>query len=527
MPLIKKQRAITAADLPPENAMDVEVSAAINAHAGATDPHPIYLTQLEGDGRYRQSATAITDAELPATIARDTEFQAADTAHVNATDPHTQYRLKSVAITDAELPATIARDAEFQAADTAHVNATDPHSQYLNNTRGDARYLGITAKAADAESVDGIDSSRINFGSNWSKASGAGVNLEANFTTSGFIDCYYGGGTFPPSMSHVHGFQVRHDNITNLWGMQAVCQYNINNEFYFRTINGGVWQPWRRIWNDGNFDPANHAQTFTATTKAVGTSIGGIATANNDPANNCGLEVRSANPASAAYLSLHRLGIYGIHLGLDINNQLSVGGWSLGNVSYKIFHEGSPSQIKAPLPTALVAGNSFVLSWNSVQIGQGTAELCNYSGNGGGDAFNFFRLPGNPNAVPTISNRVARIDVNGSYFQTSDKRVKSDFSQAPGLSVILALFPQKYHHWEYLGIDDKKSLKLGKIFKNKIGFIAQEVQKVLPEAVTATTSEEELYGIDYSCIVACAVQAIQELESQIKELRLQLATINK
>lgn len=35
----------------------------------------------------------------------------------------------------------------------------DDHPQYLNNTRGDARYLGKTSKAADSDKLDNIDSS--------------------------------------------------------------------------------------------------------------------------------------------------------------------------------------------------------------------------------------------------------------------------------------------------------------------------------------------------------------------------------
>lgn len=180
-----------------------------------------------------------------------------------------------------------------------------------------------------------------------------------------------------------------------------------------------------------------------------------------------------------------------------------------------------------PFPLASIAGNSIAFSWNSVEAGYGTAELCNYAGLGGGDAFNFFRMPGYAATSPTISNRIARIDLNGGYIQTSDKRVKTDFSQAPGLNVILALSPQKYQHWECLGVDEKKSLKLGKNFKIKIGFVAQDLQKTLPEAVAETRSEEELYGIDYSVIVACAVKAIQELEAQVQEVRLQLQAISK
>jgi hypothetical protein len=64
---------------------------AVAAHVAAADPHPGYLTQTEGDSRYRQSATALTDGDIPAGIARDSEVAAAIGAHEAAADPHPGY----------------------------------------------------------------------------------------------------------------------------------------------------------------------------------------------------------------------------------------------------------------------------------------------------------------------------------------------------------------------------------------------------------------------------------------------------
>jgi hypothetical protein len=64
---------------------------AVAAHVAAADPHSQYLTQAEGDGRYRQSATALSDSDIPAGIARDSEVAAAIGAHEAAADPHPGY----------------------------------------------------------------------------------------------------------------------------------------------------------------------------------------------------------------------------------------------------------------------------------------------------------------------------------------------------------------------------------------------------------------------------------------------------
>jgi hypothetical protein len=111
-----------------------------------------------------------------------------------------------------------------------------------------------TFKAADAELIDGIDSSRIVFGDDFSKTIGASQTPNIAFNTSGFIDIYGAANSiFPAGVTHINGFQARHRNSTGLWGMQAGCQHNLANEFYFRTITGDTFNPWRRTWNDGNF----------------------------------------------------------------------------------------------------------------------------------------------------------------------------------------------------------------------------------------------------------------------------------
>jgi hypothetical protein len=138
-----------------------------------------------------------------------------------------------------------------------------------------------------------------------------------------------------------------------------------------------------------------------------------------------------------------------------------------------------------------------------------------------GDAFNFFRMPGNAAASPSLSHRISRIDIAGAYIQVSDARLKSHFSEAPGLKVIMALNPVRYRHWPFVG-SPITSLKLEKNCLHKIGFVAQEVKQHIPEAVPTTSSDSELYGLDYNCIVACLVAAVKEQQNLLNDLRTQL-----
>ncbi len=146
------------------NLAGAAISSAVAAHVAAADPHPGYLTQAEGDSRYRQSATALTDDDIPAGIARDSEVASAISTHVAAADPHSQYltqaegdgryRQSATALSDSDIPAGIARDSEVAAAIGAHEAAADPHPGYLTAAEGNAAYEAAGAVAAHVAAAD-------------------------------------------------------------------------------------------------------------------------------------------------------------------------------------------------------------------------------------------------------------------------------------------------------------------------------------------------------------------------------------
>ncbi|WP_293128867.1 hypothetical protein [Microcoleus sp. bin38.metabat.b11b12b14.051] len=166
MGTLSNLNGITEPQIPASIARDTEVANAIANHVAATDPHPIYLTQAEGDGRYRQSAVALVDADIPAAIARDSEVTSAIASHVAAADPHPtyltqtegdgRYRQSTVALVDADIPAAIARDSEVTSAIASHVAAADPHPTYLTQTEGDGRYRQSTVALVDADIPAGV-----------------------------------------------------------------------------------------------------------------------------------------------------------------------------------------------------------------------------------------------------------------------------------------------------------------------------------------------------------------------------------
>lgn len=63
---------------------------------------------------------------------------------------------------------------------------------------------------------------------------------------------------------------------------------------------------------------------------------------------------------------------------------------------------------------------------------------------------------------------------------------------------------------------------VGRIRENDIGFIAQEVEKVIPELITETTVSDLDYSIknvDYDRLIPVLVEAIKEQQQQIEDLK--------
>jgi hypothetical protein len=83
-----------------------------------------------------------------------------------------------------------------------------------------------------------------------------------------------------------------------------------------------------------------------------------------------------------------------------------------------------------------------------------------------------------------------------------------------GLDTVLASNPV---HFEWNTQRDENG-----IGKKDIGFIAQEIEKIIPEVVTGTEGNK---GIAYGHLVAVAFKAIQEQQEQIESLKARIETL--
>jgi len=106
----------------------------------------------------------------------------------------------------------------------------------------------------------------------------------------------------------------------------------------------------------------------------------------------------------------------------------------------------------------------------------------------------------------------------GTLLLTSDKRVKENFrSIDKPLSKILQMDGLKYDFISTVPDsmkDEKEKEKRKRLEKDKLGFIAQDLQSILPEAVFYDDGADKYY-IDYIAVIPVIVEAMKEQQEQI------------
>jgi hypothetical protein len=114
-----------------------------------------------------------------------------------------------------------------------------------------------------------------------------------------------------------------------------------------------------------------------------------------------------------------------------------------------------------------------------------------------------------------------KIYINGSAYSTgsfvaaSDVRIKENIVTVDSaLDKTIALRGVYYNK-----IDDKTK-------KREIGVIAQEVQKVIPEAVTYAEDVDQ-YGVEYGKLAGLFIEAIKELNAEVKVLKAEIEILKR
>ncbi len=104
---------------------------------------------------------------------------------------------------------------------------------------------------------------------------------------------------------------------------------------------------------------------------------------------------------------------------------------------------------------------------------------------------------------------VAVIEGQVAFSNVSDRRLKKDITNTKyGLQTILDLVPVDYQ------------LKSNDL--SQVGFIAQDLKPIVPEAVTGIEGDlekGETLGVTYSTLIPVLTKAIQEQQALIKQLQ--------
>lgn len=102
------------------------------------------------------------------------------------------------------------------------------------------------------------------------------------------------------------------------------------------------------------------------------------------------------------------------------------------------------------------------------------------------------------------------------YTVVSDARLKTNISPVSDASSMIAQLQPVYFDWD-------KSTERGASFgdRRQVGLIAQDVEKIIPEAVSQ--GEDSFRTIQYEKILAVAIAAIQELQQEVSKLKAALA----
>lgn len=287
----------------------------------------------------------------------------------------------------------------------------------------------------------------------------------------------------------------------------GICAFETNAQSITLTPSGNILKTTAISINDDGLSPKSKLHI-----KGVGSSP--TITAFNSPAFT-GI-ASEANPATssseifsvyayAANASIQNAGVFGLSANTAIFN-LGV----LGMASF----DGS--------------GDNFGLKGSASNNGSGAAFGVFGSGNGSSNARAVYGVYGEATGTATkyAGYFDGNVTVTGVFSSASDFKLKNNLSKLNnGLSTVMKLSPYSYQY------ETVEGMNLPSGYHH--GFIAQDVQMILPElvskaiqpakydAITKKKSSEqvEFLSVNYMEMIPILVKAIQEQQAQIESLK--------
>ena len=184
------------------------------------------------------------------------------------------------------------------------------------------------------------------------------------------------------------------------------------------------------------------------------------------------------------------------------------------NIIFKTGDGGAATErVRIKANGDIVQGNNGVHSWtaNNTDLfsagGIGitsNSDWCLQLAGSTAERIRFFTSAGGTGQVGSITASTAGI----TYNTTSDRRLKENIEPIADATDKLMDMKPVTHTW----IDNPDELQVH-------GFIAQEMQEVVPEAVSGDAESDEMMSMDYGRITPVIVAALQDALNEIKELK--------
>lgn len=189
------------------------------------------------------------------------------------------------------------------------------------------------------------------------------------------------------------------------------------------------------------------------------------------------------------------VGMRTIHGG-DANNaglaMLYAGG---GTVKEGARIDASGNFLVGQTATGLQNSNSFSVA------ATGVLGVSHITGAASGTAYSIFGYAGTQIGSITQSGTTAVL-----YNTTSDARLKANIADAADAGALLDAVQVRQYDWKADGSHQR------------FGFVAQELVKVVPEAVHQPEDADQMMAVDYSKLVPLLVKEIQALRARVAKL---------
>ena len=327
--------------------------------------------------------------------------------------------------------------------------------------------------------------------------------LEDN--TTGFTNVALGQNTLKEnttaSQNVAVGYAAMRSNVTN-GSLTAVGAYSlssvITNTYGLTAIGFKSLENNTTGWNT---TALGHMSLNSNTTGADNLALGAV----NSESNTTG----SANTSVGSHgLKENTIGSDNTTLGYVTlkNNTQGDNNTAVGSRAGEVLNTNSNSNTFLGSGADTVSGTTIN---NSTAIGSGAIVATNNTIQLGNSNVALVKTSGTISATAFVGNGSGLTNISSSGTTPSDRRLKKDITNTKyGLETILKLVPVDY------------LLKSNNL--SQIGFIAQDLKPIVPEAVNGKEGDiekGETLGITYTTLIPILTKAIQELKKENEDLK--------